>query len=249
MSFSQLGTIFQVLTGAKNVRLFCRRQNYFMRFTGIIEMSVVWLFDESARDVSNLWHSLAGNFAVRVFASQESFSLLARTNRGQDPNVIIFAFQKILQKDIDTFYFKSKTLFPKANLVALSNDRNLNKLSSFDKVFSLSQDPLNIVKYVQKIVFEDKKKPLLSVDLENLELLLESGEVISLSLKEARILNLLMSSHGTEFSRKNIMEKIWKGTKVSPRTIDAHVSRLRKKLLHSPLQLESSYGGGYTISK
>lgn len=74
-----------------------------------------------------------------------------------------------------------------------------------------------------------------------------SQEPRGLPLKEARILSLLLESPGACVSRHELLQHVWEGVKISPRTIDSHISRLRKRFETSEVQLESIYGGGYLI--
>lgn len=61
------------------------------------------------------------------------------------------------------------------------------------------------------------------------------GNPVSLSRKEFDLLALLVSESGHVVTRKQCMEKIWRGrTKGDSRTLDTHVKRLRKKIELDP---------------
>jgi two-component system response regulator RegX3 len=61
------------------------------------------------------------------------------------------------------------------------------------------------------------------------------GDPVSLSRKEFDLLALLISEAGHVVTRKQCMEKIWRGrTKGDSRTLDTHVKRLRKKIELDP---------------
>lgn len=76
------------------------------------------------------------------------------------------------------------------------------------------------------------------------------GAVVRLTPKELKILRLLMSSPGRVFTRENLLTQVW-GVAFEGyhRAIDAHMSRLKIKLLEQagepPDWLESVYGVGY----
>jgi DNA-binding response OmpR family regulator len=55
------------------------------------------------------------------------------------------------------------------------------------------------------------------------------GQVILLTVTQLRILAVLMSEPGRVFSRKELVER-GIGTVVEPRTADAHVKEIRRKL-------------------
>ncbi|TAN20881.1 MAG: response regulator transcription factor [Acidobacteria bacterium] len=76
------------------------------------------------------------------------------------------------------------------------------------------------------------------------------GAVVRLTPKELKILRLLMNSPGRVFTRENLLTQVW-GVAFEGyhRAIDAHMSRLKIKLLEQagepPDWLESVYGVGY----
>ena len=76
---------------------------------------------------------------------------------------------------------------------------------------------------------------------------LPDGTPESLPLKEARILGVLLQDPAKIWTRRELQEAVWDRLKVSPRTIDSHISRLRKKLQYTGVSIESRYGGGYTL--
>jgi two-component system, OmpR family, phosphate regulon response regulator PhoB len=67
---------------------------------------------------------------------------------------------------------------------------------------------------------------------------------------EFKILKLLLGRPGQVFSRDHIIERIWGvGRYVTPRTVDAHVSHLRSKMMTTRVQIETVLSAGYKISK
>jgi DNA-binding response OmpR family regulator len=73
---------------------------------------------------------------------------------------------------------------------------------------------------------------------------------IDLTRKEFEILALLLHAEGTIFSREEIMERVWDDqTIVSKRTIDVHVTRLRKKLGEYGKYILNKQGYGYAFEK
>lgn len=73
------------------------------------------------------------------------------------------------------------------------------------------------------------------------------GDKVNLSIKEAKILRSLVDNCKHYLSRSEIQSLVWDGDSVSPRTIDSHISRLRKKLKITGIQIENKYGNGYLI--
>jgi DNA-binding response OmpR family regulator len=74
-----------------------------------------------------------------------------------------------------------------------------------------------------------------------------ASELQQLSAKELRILLFFVDQPRRCIDREKIRSGVWDGLALSPRTIDTHISRLRKKLSASTVELKSVYGGGYTL--
>jgi DNA-binding response OmpR family regulator len=85
-------------------------------------------------------------------------------------------------------------------------------------------------------------------DVKDQRLLLGS-EVISLTDKECRILELLNNDFGELIPRETLMQKIWINEGViTGRSLDMFVSKLRKKLSSDPeLRITNVHGKGYKL--
>lgn len=70
---------------------------------------------------------------------------------------------------------------------------------------------------------------------------------IELSANETKLMALLLRNPGKCFSRSEILEKLWQGIYVSDRTIDSHISHLRKKIRDTDVAIYSVYGAGYKL--
>lgn len=120
--------------------------------------------------------------------------------------------------------------------------------------------PLELRARVQRIINESNSLKILSFEKLGLELNLEflqafqvlnnKREQLALTPNEFRILTLLIRNSGRIFSRQQIVDKVW-GVDVfiTPRTIDTHVSSLRKKLKLFPLIIQSARGEGYKLEE
>jgi len=85
------------------------------------------------------------------------------------------------------------------------------------------------------------------LDFENKTLQIEEKE-IQLTKKEYEILALLLKRKGRIFSREEIFTKVWdSNTIVSNRTIDVHITRLRKKIGKYGEHIKSKSGFGYAF--
>jgi two-component system alkaline phosphatase synthesis response regulator PhoP len=75
------------------------------------------------------------------------------------------------------------------------------------------------------------------------------AERLEFTAREFDILQLLIRFRGQVVTREKIMDKIWgHNASATPRTVDNHILRLRKKIEPEPSRpryLLSAYGGGY----
>jgi two-component system response regulator RegX3 len=79
------------------------------------------------------------------------------------------------------------------------------------------------------------------------------GKPVALTAKEFDLALLLLRNVGTLFNRQTLLEKVWGvGGEIDTRTVDTHVSRIRRKLRLEPDQgwrLTTVYGHGYRLER
>lgn len=88
----------------------------------------------------------------------------------------------------------------------------------------------------------------LKVFPERLEIEL-NGKLIRLSEIEFDLLRIFLTNPNKNISREEILNTIWKDTQVSERSVDVHISSLRKKLDDFNYAIKSLYGSGYILKK
>ncbi|MBO9666048.1 MAG: response regulator transcription factor [Bdellovibrio sp.] len=72
---------------------------------------------------------------------------------------------------------------------------------------------------------------------------------IELTPFEFKILRMVCSRPGQVYSREQLIDQVWGvGKFVTERTVDAHVSHLRKKIADSNVKIETVLGAGYKAS-
>jgi DNA-binding response OmpR family regulator len=87
------------------------------------------------------------------------------------------------------------------------------------------------------------------IDLDRHQVLTEDG-AIDLTATEFKLITLFARSPGRVFSRDILMDAIWGQEYYGiDRTIDTHVSRLRRKLGNLGTQIETVYGVGYRLKE
>ena len=84
--------------------------------------------------------------------------------------------------------------------------------------------PAKNEKTSSKLIFDD-----IVIDLDIKELFI-GGKKIILTKTEFEILAVLAENPERTFSRENIIDYVWKNTYVMERTVDVHITRLRKKM-------------------
>ncbi len=76
-----------------------------------------------------------------------------------------------------------------------------------------------------------------------------NGEKLSLTKKEFEVLTLLAQQPDKMFSRQNIIEQVWSETPyITERTVDVHITRLRKKLGRYAAAITNKSGYGYRFN-
>ncbi len=81
-----------------------------------------------------------------------------------------------------------------------------------------------------------------------LHILNAAGPVESITPIEFKIFTLLGQNPGNILSRAQIIDRVWPlNTFITERTVDAHVSRLRKKISASKIEVETVFGVGYKL--
>jgi len=88
-------------------------------------------------------------------------------------------------------------------------------------------------------------------DFSTLELTAPNGETEQLSAADARLLKVFVSSPGKVLSRDRLMDLYAEDNDAFDRSIDAQVSRLRKKLndaAKNPKLIRTVYGAGYVFT-
>jgi DNA-binding response OmpR family regulator len=76
------------------------------------------------------------------------------------------------------------------------------------------------------------------------------GQILTLGRKELDILTLLAKKSGDIVTRKNIVESLYENADLYHRTVDSHISHLRRKIREVAgvsLKITSVYGLGYRL--
>lgn len=89
----------------------------------------------------------------------------------------------------------------------------------------------------------------ITIDLTR-KIVVVGGEDLKLSPKEFGILVTLCTHHGRVFSREEILDAVWHGESfVLSRTVDVHITRIRKKLGEQGNHITNRQGYGYCFEE
>ena len=123
------------------------------------------------------------------------------------------------------------------------------------KPFSVKEVIVRVKAVLKRMPKEDRPEQK-SISVDDLVLNLKKrrlkieGREVELTRKEFEILVMLLRSEGNILSRDDILELVWdEHTIVSKRTVDVHVTRLRKKLGSYGKYIRNKQGYGYAFEK
>lgn len=119
------------------------------------------------------------------------------------------------------------------------------------KPFGLEELKVRVNKFIRKMVpnMQTIKFGELSIDPSKRVVTL-MGEMVNLGRKELDILTLLARKAGDIVTRENILNTLYDNADLYDRTVDSHMSHLRRKLREvagQSLQITSVYGLGYRL--
>jgi hypothetical protein len=229
-------------------------------------LGVVWVVEKPDLSATTSAASLLiGDFPVRCFASIRSFAKIAFVKKASLPKVIVLNIDCISQLEEESVLAVVEQRCPKAKLIVIDDSsggkRLLSRYKNLDFFHStkvIAENRFEFVRLIAQSVEVDKRQAAfsskiltykdLALDYDNHEFqIIPGGERENLPLKEARLLKFFIENSGRCVSREEIQDSVWAQTKVASRTIDSHISRLRKKISFGEVVIDSIYGGGYVL--
>lgn len=221
-------------------------------------MGIIWLIEQpgSPDAVSG---DLCANFPVRTVASIETMGKLISFEGQFLPNLIVCRCPESLGTQNALNMIRLHSQVP----VVLLSDTDSYKISIDEKYIVFPQSLVKVdlgsfFSVVKRLIRRESennsvnstgfKYKHLSLDKASHVLESECGSLSErLPSKEAGILKILIESKGECVSRDLIVDRVWHKIKVGPRTVDAHISRLRRRLTDAGVQIENIYGSGYLL--
>ncbi len=224
-------------------------------------MAVIWTIECSENWTENnqnlcVTRALLGNYPVRAFASFESFQKVASLGSSMPPHIMIVDLD-ICSASMARIYNVINVRYPSATVLFLTSSEELVPSNLAGRKAIIIQKPASIftIKHLVESVFEKSSRMPRCIEFGNLVVDLDQGEAflkghdetIGLTPREFKILRTLVHYNNKTLTRDVLIEKAWGGVKVSPRTIDSQISRLRKRIEESTVSIKSIYGGGYCL--
>ncbi len=213
-------------------------------------MGIVWVLEKPGRLELSLAAVLHGDVAVRAFASIKNFLKLGRLSSVKPQAIVIHGDD--FYDDVENLEKLIEIHWPESKVVVLAS----LALRGSTQAFFLDTAAFRELPFImQRLLHRDKEEPARCLTLADLCLdyegnrlrVLPEGDWLHLTLKESQILRHLIRFHNRFLSHEDLCNEIWKDVKVSPKSVSAHISRLRRNLMASHLTIESIYGGGYRL--
>lgn len=229
-------------------------------------MSVVWIVENPAAGTARITNLLCGFIAVRAFATVRSMlrvALCEPHSAGITPSIVLLedhctAGSRSLEKVVaEVRGVLTRNGWDGVQIVMV--DSRDGASGTEDPGISRHVKIGNLVDCIRQLTSYASNSTLTgSRQLQegDLRLDLDAGKVTclacgqhdTLSPTETRLLRLLLENRDRVVTRSEVIGKVWNGTKIATRSLDAHISRLRKRIGFTGILLESAYGDGYRLS-
>lgn len=174
----------------------------------------------------------------------ELFSELKNDPVTQDLPAIFLTAHGDLPKKVMAFSLGSEDFIQKPFEPVELRARVLAKVRKFTQLQEEKEQDksaVNQINYDNVVIDFTRQKVLLSKD--------GKADPVDLTSKEFKLLSYLMQRAEQVLSREALLDEVWgTNTFVVDRTIDSHISRLRKKLKDSNVLIESIAGEGYRLT-
>lgn len=163
------------------------------------------------------------------------------------------------------FFVKHQGHFEERSIAVLMLSGNTllqKKLESFElgalDYICKPFEPMELMARIKSVLKRQSKsttiitKKDITIDLESNRVSIDQdGKKIRLDLSplEYKLLVLMMKHEDRVFSREQLMDQVWgSDLNVTDRTVDQHISKLRKKLTSTYYQIKTEHRMGYSFS-
>lgn len=198
------------------------------------EVECVYSAEEALKTLDNTYNLMI----LDVMMGGMSGYKLAETLRRQDNHIpIVFSTAKGSENDMLTGF-------------SVGADDYIIKPFSLKEVIARVKAVLKRTKSAEEIQDAENFQLIFEnvvIDWEKKEVFIDNKKII-LTKTEFEILYLLAQKPEKIFSREDIISKVWKDTYISDRSVDVHITRLRKKLGDYAYLISNRSGYGYKFN-
>jgi hypothetical protein len=212
-------------------------------------MTIVWLVEKARRPEESSVARLIGDYAVRAFGSLATLDKLARTGRRARPDVLVVDVDDAAEEAVRIESFVARR-FPGTPTILVGGVEGASALPALPKPLDGMAFAAVVARALaggaarrEVLRFRDVE---LDADRQRLRVAGQDSGT-ALPPKEVALMRLLLERAGACLTRDEITSSLWPGVKVAPRTIDCHVSRLRRRLEGAEVGIDSVYGDGYVL--
>ena len=215
-------------------------------------MAIVWII-ENRPIADSMAGQLVGDFAVRAFRSLKSFGELARVRHRGRPHLVVVDLDSVerevssVNQWIDCVLQDIPRIYIASDFYGGADQHIYERPSSIMELVAIIDGYLGSVAVARQQTQRHVTFRSFTLDLDGHRLLLAEGEEEQLSPKETQLLRVFMERPGQKVNRHVIQEAVWQGAAVSKRTVDSHISRLRKRVTSLGLEIENYYGGEFVL--
>lgn len=219
---------------------------------------MIWVLEDEETSVFVYKQILDIRYRTRYFENLEEFTLAIKNLNGQDVPSLVIADLGL--KDGNFINFLSSNLDIRLLVIPfliVSSSRDIDSLRfCFQKgAVDYLTKPFNkneLLVKLERFLNEEKETRNRHFTFSAKDQVLEIDEIIKplgLTRTEKSLLQALMFSPDYRAGRQELIQEIWGDTSVQEKTLDVHVSNLRKKLVKIKLNINLERSGYYELAR
>lgn len=201
----------------------------------------IWIIEDD-ENMQFVYRDILGSFyELTFFESLENFTDGLGKTHHPDLLILDLVFPDGLLHQSFAHYAESLKQVPFIVVSALDEEdavRSSLKWGALDyitKPFGKSEIQVKVEAHLTRHAKQPQSEPIFRLDPLSLTVYNECGRSAELTSKEFRIMSLFLDAQDYRISRRDIFETLWKNISVSTKTLDVHLSNIRRKI--EPLRL------------